>query len=81
MTVKVLRIAGWLLTVVGILWAIYGGFQFSLGVVHTIKGPERTAPLTDTLTGGVLFGMGAVVAWGGRRLRRVGLRGGARGGR
>lgn len=63
-------IFGWFLTVVGVLWGIYGGGQFLVGVVRAISEPERTAPLVLALTGALIFGLGALVAWGGRRLRR-----------
>jgi len=61
---------GWFLTVVGILWGIYGGGQFLVGAVRAISEPERTAPFALALTGALIFGLGALVAWGGRRLRR-----------
>jgi hypothetical protein len=73
-----LRIAGWFLTIVGIFWAIYGGSQLLLGVILAMKGPESTGHLSGALSGAVLFGVAALVAWGGRRLRYSGVRGGNR---
>jgi hypothetical protein len=70
------RTGGWLLTVLGILWGVYGAIHLLLGVARAIHGPERTAPLGVALSGAAIFAAGAVVAWGGRRLRRSGVRGG-----
>jgi len=63
---------------IGILWGVYGAIQLLLGVALAIHGPERAAPLGAVLSGAALFATGAIVAWGGRRLRRSGVRGGER---
>ena len=75
---KTLRIAGWFLTIVGVLWAIYGGAQVVLGVILAIKSPQETGHLTGALSGTALFAAAALVAWGGRRLRMAGVRAGER---
>jgi hypothetical protein len=36
------RTGGWLLTVLGILWGVYGAIHLLLGVARAIHGPERT---------------------------------------
>ena len=78
---KMLRIAGWFLTIVGVLWAIYGGAQLVLGVILALKNPQETGHLTGALSGAALFAAAALVAWGGRRLRMSGGRVGERRGR
>jgi hypothetical protein len=64
------RSLGWFLTVVGILWGIYGGGQFLVGLVRVVTEPERAGPALVAVTGALIFCVGALVAWGGRRLRR-----------
>jgi hypothetical protein len=66
---KALRVAGWFLTIVGVLWAIYGGSQLVLGVILALKSPQETGHLTGALSGAALFVAAGLVAWGGRRLR------------
>jgi hypothetical protein len=74
---KALRVAGWFLTIVGVLWAIYGGAQLVLGVILAVRSPQETGHLSGALSGAVLFAAAAMIAWGGRRLRTSGLRPGA----
>jgi hypothetical protein len=76
-----LRIAGWFLTIVGLLWAIYGGSQLVLGLMLAVKSPQETGHLTGALSGAALFVAAALVAWGGRRLRMSGAQAGGRPGR
>jgi hypothetical protein len=64
------RLGGWLLTIAGILWGVYGGGQLLIGTILAIQGPDRSARAYVALTGAVIFAMGALAAWGGRRLRR-----------
>ena len=75
---RAVRLAGWFLTIVGILWGIYGGSQVVLGVILAIKSPHETGHLSGALSGTALFAAAAMVAWGGRRLRTSGMRAGAR---
>ena len=70
---KMLRIAGWFLTIVGILWAIYGGAQVVLGVILAVQSPHETGHLAGAASGVGLFAAAALVAWGGRRLRMSGV--------
>ena len=69
------RIAGWLLTLVGIVGGVYGAIQLGLGVVHAIRGPERGTPIALALGGLLIVGIAVLVARGGRRLlqRPLGL--------
>jgi hypothetical protein len=68
------RLIGWLLTIAGLLCAVYGVIQFVIGAVPAIRGGARAAPIAVAL-GGVLFiGVGALAAWGGGRLRRSATR-------
>ena len=69
---KALRLAGWFLTIVGVLWAVYGGSQVVLGVMLAVKSPHETGHLAGALSGAALFVAAALVAWGGRRLRMSG---------
>ena len=69
---KGLRLAGWFLTIVGLLWAVYGGAQVVLGVMLAVKSPQETGHLSGALSGAALFVAAALVAWGGRRLRMSG---------
>jgi heme A synthase len=66
---KPLRLAGWFLTIVGVLWAVYGGAQVVLGLMLAVKSPQETGHLAGALSGAALFAAAALVAWGGRRLR------------
>jgi hypothetical protein len=61
---------GWILTILGIICGIYGAFQLLIGTVLAIRGPELAAPVGVMASGAVIFGTGALIAWGGRRLRR-----------
>lgn len=72
---KALRVAGWFLTIVGVLWAIYGGAQIVLGVILAVQSPHETGHLAGAASGLGLFAAAALVAWGGRRLRNSGMRG------
>jgi hypothetical protein len=72
---KVLRWGGWFLTIVGVLWAIYGGSQVVLGVMLAVQSPQETGHLAGALSGAALFAAAALVAWGGRRLRLSGADG------
>jgi hypothetical protein len=65
-----LRLAGWFLSIVGILWAIYGGSQVVLGAILAIQGPERTPHLMGAVGGALLVGVAALITHGGRRLRK-----------
>ena len=78
---KALRIAGWFLTIVGVLWAVYGGSQLVLGVMLALQSPQEAGHLTGAASGAALFVAAALVAWGGRRLRKSGARAGGRLGR
>jgi len=71
---KALRVAGWFLTIVGVLWAIYGGAQIVLGVILAVQSPHETGHLAGAASGLGLFAAAALVAWGGRRLRSSGMR-------
>ena len=66
---KARRIAGWFLTIVGILWAVYGGAQVVLGLILAMKSPHETGHLAGAASGTALFAAAALVTWGGRRLR------------
>jgi hypothetical protein len=65
-----LWLAGWFLSIVGVLWAIYGGSQVVLGAILAIQGPERTPHLVGAVGGALLVGVAALVTHGGRRLRK-----------
>jgi hypothetical protein len=65
-----LRLAGWFLSIVGVLWAIYGGSQVVLGAILAVQGPERTPHLIGAAGGALLVAVAALVTQGGRRLRR-----------
>jgi hypothetical protein len=63
-------LVGWILTLVGIVVGVYGAIQFLLGVVAAGRGAELATAIGMTVGGAVSLGLGALVAWGGRRLRR-----------
>jgi hypothetical protein len=68
------QLIGWLLTIAGVLCAVYGVIQFAIGAVPAIRGEERAAPIAVALGGALFIAIGAFAAWGGRRLRRSAVR-------
>jgi hypothetical protein len=64
------RLIGWVLTIAGLLCAVYGVIQFVIGAVPAIRGEDRAAPIAVALGGALFIAVGLLVAWGGRRLRR-----------
>jgi hypothetical protein len=63
-------VLGWILTVLGIVVAVYRAIQLLIGGVIAIRGEEVTAHLGVAASGVVILGLGASIAWGGLRLRR-----------
>jgi hypothetical protein len=61
---------GWILTIVGFILGIYGAIQLVIGAVIAIRGQEVAAHLGVAASGAVILGLGGLIAWGGRRLRR-----------
>jgi hypothetical protein len=61
---------GWILTLVGIIVGVYGAIQLLIGVVAAVRGPEFAPAIGVAAGGALIFGMGALIVWGGRRLRR-----------
>jgi hypothetical protein len=49
-----------------------GAVQLVVGAVLEIQKPERAAPIGVALGGALIVAMGALAAWGGRRLRQSG---------
>jgi hypothetical protein len=62
-------VLGWILTVLGIVVAIYGTIQLLIGGVIAIRGEEVTAHLGVAASGAVILGLGASIARDGLRLR------------
>jgi phosphotransferase system glucose/maltose/N-acetylglucosamine-specific IIC component len=61
---------GWILTIGGIILGVSGAIQVLIGTVIAIRGQEVTAHLGVAAGGAVILGLGALIAWSGRRLRR-----------
>jgi hypothetical protein len=61
---------GWILTLVGIIVGVYGAIQLLIGVVAAVRGPELAPAIGVAVGGALIFGMGALIVWGGWRLRR-----------
>ena len=63
------RLAGWVLTIVGIGFGVYGLFVFALGVYAAAdSGPD--AAQGRILMGIITFGMGVLAVWVGRQVKR-----------
>jgi hypothetical protein len=63
-------LGGWILTLVGIVVGVYGAIQVVIGVAAAARGTELATAIGLTAGGAVSFGLGALIVWGGRRLRR-----------
>jgi uncharacterized membrane protein required for colicin V production len=61
---------GWILTLVGIVVGVYGAIQFLLGVVDAVREADPGSAVGLTAGGAVSLGLGVLIVWGGRRLRR-----------
>jgi hypothetical protein len=61
---------GWIFTLVGIVVGVYGAIQFLLGVVAAVRGADLDTAIGLTAGGAVSFGLGVLIVWGGRKLRR-----------
>jgi hypothetical protein len=67
-------LVSWILIVLGVVVGLYGAIQLLIGVVAAVRGPEPATGIGVAAGGALTFVAGALIAGGGRRLRRRGAR-------
>lgn len=68
-----MRILGWILTILGCVWAFSGIMRIVAGATGALPGPG-----TQFLMGAITLALAALAIWGGGKLRAKALRAQAR---